>query len=156
MRGITPGARAHTAVDIAGWLLFEILLVGLCEETLFRGLLLGVLQALSPSRLRIKKFSLSTAGVTIAIMFALAHVLSFATQPWPAALGQQLYAVTLGILYAWLRENSGSLLAPIIAHSLSDFVELYFPRKNGHEKRLDWLTYLGLLDKQKITSFSCW
>ncbi len=123
MSGITPGARAHTAVDIAGWLLFELLLVGLCEETLFRGLLLGVLQALSPSRLRIRKFSLSTAGVTIAIMFALAHVLSFATRPWPAALGQQLYAVTLGILYAWLRENSGSLLAPIIAHSLSDFVE---------------------------------
>jgi uncharacterized protein len=123
MRGITPGARAHTAVDIAGWLLFELLLVGLCEETLFRGLLLGVLQALSPSRLRIRKFSLSTAGVTIAIMFALAHVLSFATQPWPVALGQQLYAVTLGILFAWLRENSGSLLAPIIAHSLSDFVE---------------------------------
>ena len=52
--GITPGARAHTAVDIAGWLLFELLLVGLCD---------------------------------------------------------------------WLRENSGSLLAPIIAHSLSDFVE---------------------------------
>jgi membrane protease YdiL (CAAX protease family) len=61
--------------------------------------------------------------VTIAIMFALAHVLSFATEPWPVALGQQLYAVTLGILYAWLRETSGSLLAPIIAHSLSDFVE---------------------------------
>jgi uncharacterized protein len=121
--GITPGARAHRAVDIAGWLLFELLLVGLCEETLFRGLLLGVLQALSPSRLRIRKFSLSTAGVTIAIMFALAHVLSFATEPWPAAVGQQLYAVALGILYAWLRENSGSLLAPIIAHSLSDFVE---------------------------------
>ena len=123
MSGITPGARAHTTVDIAGWLLFELLLVGLCEETLFRGLLLGVLQALSPSRLRIRKFSLSTAGVTIAIMFALAHALSFATEPWPAALGQQLYAVTLGVLYAWLRENSGSLLAPIIAHSLSDFVE---------------------------------
>jgi uncharacterized protein len=123
MSGVTLGPRAHTAVDIAGWLLFELLLVGLCEETLFRGLLLGVLQALSPSRLRIRKFSISTAGVTIAIMFALAHVLSFATQPWPVALGQQLYAVTLGILFAWLRENSGSLLAPIIAHSLSDFVE---------------------------------
>jgi hypothetical protein len=38
----------------------------------------------------------------------------------------------------------------------SGLVTLYFPRKNGHEKRLDWLTYLGLLDKQKITSFSCW
>ena len=76
-----------------------------------------------PPRSGIRKFSLSTTGATIAIMFALAHVLSFATEPWPAALGQQLYAVTLGILYAWIRENSGSLLAPIIAHSLSDFVE---------------------------------
>jgi membrane protease YdiL (CAAX protease family) len=124
-RGFVAQAHAHAQhpVDIAGWLLFQILLPGLGEETLFRGLLLGILEALSPSRLRIRKFSISTAGITIAILFALAHSASFFTGPWLAALGQQLYAVALGILYAWLREKSGSLLAPIIAHNLSDFTE---------------------------------
>jgi uncharacterized protein len=121
-RGTTVLAQAHTPVDMAGWLLL-IPLVGPGEETLFRGLLLGVLQGLSPSRLRLKRFSISTAGVTIAVMFALAHLSSFASEPWPAALGQQLYAIAGGILLAWLRENSGSLLAPMVAHITSDFIE---------------------------------
>lgn len=123
MRGLAPASPAHTAVDIAGWLGFELLLVGICEETLFRGFLLGVLEALSPSRVRFGGFSISTAGITIAVIFALAHANNFAIDPWPVALGQQIYALALGILYVWLRERSGSLLAPILTHSLSDFIE---------------------------------
>ena len=122
-RGIAPVAQAHTPVDMAGWLLLT-LLVGPSEETLFRGLLLGVLGGLSPSRLRLRDFSVSTAGVTVAVMFALAHFLSFAVEPWPAALGQQFYAIAGGIFFAWLRENSESLLAPIVAHTTSDFIEI--------------------------------
>ena len=38
------------------------------------------------------------------------------------ALGQQIYAFALGILYAYWREKSGSLLAPIIGHNVSDGV----------------------------------
>jgi membrane protease YdiL (CAAX protease family) len=57
------------------------------------------------------------------LLFALAHAESFATEAWPIALGQQLYAFALGVLYAWMRERSGSLLAPIVLHSVSDFVE---------------------------------
>jgi hypothetical protein len=123
VHGRAPKAPAHNPVDVAGWLAFELLLVGLCEETLFRGFLLGVLEAMSPSRVRFRTFSISTAGVTIALIFALAHAESFATEAWPVALGQQVYAFALGVLYAWMRERSGSLLAPIVFHSVSDFVE---------------------------------
>jgi hypothetical protein len=38
-------------------------------------------------------------------------------------LGQQIYAFGLGILYAYWREKSGSLLAPVVGHNLSDGVE---------------------------------
>lgn len=123
VRGLAPVSPANTAIDIAGWLAFELLLVGICEEMLFRGFLLGLLEALSPSRARFGGFSISTAGITIALIFALAHANNFATDPWPVALGQQIYALALGILYAWLRERSGSLLAPMVAHSVSDFTE---------------------------------
>ena len=112
-----------TAVNVAGWLGFELLWVGICEETLFRGFLLGVLTALSPSRLRIFGTDISTAGITLALLFALAHVGNFATRPWYEALAQQIYAVALGIIYAWLREHSRSLVPAIAAHSLSDFGE---------------------------------
>ena len=112
-----------TAANVAGWLGFELLWVGICEETLFRGFLLGVLTALSPSRLRIFGTEISTAAVTLALLFALAHIGNFATRPWYEALAQQIYAVALGIIYAWLREQSRSLVPAIVAHSLSDFGE---------------------------------
>jgi membrane protease YdiL (CAAX protease family) len=120
----SPGVPEEPTVrNIAGWLGFELLWVGICEETLFRGFLLGVLTALSPSRLRIWGTDISTAGITLAILFALAHASNFATRPFYEAFGQQVYAIALGIIYAWLREHSKSLVPAIVAHSLSDFGE---------------------------------
>jgi uncharacterized protein len=112
-----------TTVNVAGWLGFELLWVGICEETLFRGLLLGILTALSPSKLRIWGTEISTAGITLAVLFALAHAANFATRPWYEALAQQVYAIALGLIYAWLREHSKSLVPAIVAHSFSDFGE---------------------------------
>ena len=120
----SPGVPEEpTAQNIAGWLAFELLWVGICEETLFRGFLLGVLTALSPSRLRIWRTDISTAGITLAVLFALAHASNFATRPFYEAFAQQIYAIALGIIYAWLREHSRSLVPAIVAHSLSDFGE---------------------------------
>jgi membrane protease YdiL (CAAX protease family) len=118
-----PVPEVVTPLNVAGWLGFELLWVGICEETLFRGLLLGVLTALSPSKIRIWGTEISTAGITIALLFALAHAANFATRPFYEAFAQQLYAIALGIIYAWLRERSKSLVPAIVAHSLSDFGE---------------------------------
>lgn len=115
--------EAATPMNIAGWIGFELLWVGICEETLFRGLLLGILLALSPSKIRIGRTAFSTAGITIALLFALAHAGNFATRPFAEAFAQQIYAIALGIIYAWLRERSGSLVPAMVAHSLSDAVE---------------------------------
>jgi membrane protease YdiL (CAAX protease family) len=41
-----------TPVNIAGWIGFELLWAGICEETLFRGLLLGVLDPYRPNRVQ--------------------------------------------------------------------------------------------------------
>jgi membrane protease YdiL (CAAX protease family) len=65
----------------------------------------------------------SLAGVIIAVGFSLAHATAFWHVPFPSALGQQVYAIALGILYAYLFEQSGSVLAPAIAHNAGDFIE---------------------------------
>ncbi|HYX45293.1 MAG TPA: CPBP family intramembrane glutamic endopeptidase [Sphingomicrobium sp.] len=120
----SPGVPEEpTTKNIVGWLTFELLWVGICEETLFRGFLLGLLTALSPSKLRVLGTEISTAGITLAILFALAHASNFATRPFYEAFAQQIYAIALGIIYAWLREHSKSLVPAIVAHSLSDFGE---------------------------------
>lgn len=125
VQGQPPDAPYEmTPVGAAGWLGFELLLSGPAEETMFRGLLLGLLVLWLPGRLRVFRFEVSVAGVLIALLFSLAHISSFWESPLSLALGQQIYAVALGILYAWLRERSQSLLAPMIAHSVSNFVEV--------------------------------
>lgn len=48
------------------------------------------------------------AGVIAAVIFALLHATNFATRHWPQALGQQIYAFALGVLYAYWLEKSGS------------------------------------------------
>jgi len=62
------------------------------------------------------------ARVILALFFALAHATNFWQQPFWAA-GQQAYVLALGILYAYWHEKSGSLLAAILGHNMSDLVE---------------------------------
>jgi membrane protease YdiL (CAAX protease family) len=63
------------------------------------------------------------AGIIAALIFALLHANNFHTRHWPAALGQQLYALALGVLYAYWLEKSRSVVASIVGHNVSDGVE---------------------------------
>jgi membrane protease YdiL (CAAX protease family) len=112
-----------SASNIAGWLSFEGIFVGFGEEIAFRGLLQTFLMQRTSGRIRFLRYDMHIAGVILAFLFALAHITSFWTQPLPYALGQQVYGFALGILYAYWREKSGSLLAPILGHNFSDGVE---------------------------------
>ena len=98
-------------------------LAGPTEEIPFRALLVTFLAATMPGRIRVGRFEMNWAGVVVAVIFALLHATNFATRPWPLALGQQLYAFALGVLYAYWLEKSRSIVAPIIGHNVSDVVE---------------------------------
>lgn len=112
-----------TSANIWGWLTFEGLYVGPTEEIPFRALLVTYLAATMPGKLRIGRFEMNWAGVLAAIIFALMHASSFDTRAWPQALGQQVYAFALGVLYAYWLEKSRSIVAPMIGHNFSDVVE---------------------------------
>lgn len=112
-----------TSANIWGWLTFEGLYVGPTEEIPFRALLVTYLATTMPGKLRVGRFEINWAGVLAAIIFALMHASSFDTRAWPQALGQQLYAFALGVLYAYWLEKSRSIVAPIIGHNFSDVVE---------------------------------
>jgi uncharacterized protein len=113
---LTPG-------NVGGWLFFEGIYVGPTEEIPFRALLVTYLATTMPGKLRLGRFNMNWAGVIVALIFALLHATSFDTRQWPEALGQQLYAFALGVLYAYWLEKSRSIVAPIIGHNVSDVVE---------------------------------
>lgn len=110
-------------LDSAGYLL-GMITTGLAEETIFRGLLVGMLVVLVPGRLRIGSFDLPVAAYLVALMFGLAHWKSFTVDPFYQAMAQQIYALAWGLIYVWLMERSRSLLAPIVAHGLGNFTEV--------------------------------
>jgi uncharacterized protein len=112
-----------TAGNVTGWLFFEGVYVGPTEEIPFRALLVTYLATAMPGRLRIGRFEMNWAGVIVALIFALLHATNFSTRAWPQALGQQLYAFTLGVLYAYWLEKSRSVVAPSIGHNVGDVVE---------------------------------
>ncbi len=112
-----------TKGKVVGWLFFEFGYVGPTEEIPFRALLVTYLAATMPGRLRMGRWQMNWAGVIVAILFALLHANNFWVRPWPLALGQQLYAFILGVLYAYWLEKSQSIVAPIIGHNASDGVE---------------------------------
>jgi hypothetical protein len=112
-----------TTGNVAGWLGFEGIYVGPTEEIPFRSLLWTYLAANMSGRLRFGRIDMAWAGVIIALIFALLHATNFATRPWPLALGQQIYAFALGVLYAYWLEKSRSVLAPAVGHNAGDVVE---------------------------------
>ena len=118
-----PESLALTPRSIGAWLFFEGIYVGPTGEIPFRGLLQTFLMQRTSGRVRFWKYDMHVAGVILAILFALAHLTSFWTENFWIAIGQQMYAFALGILYAYWRERSGSLVAPIIGHNVSDGVE---------------------------------
>ena len=118
-----PDNLALTPGSIGAWLFFEGIYVGPTEEIPFRGLLQTFLMQRTSGRVRFWKYEMHVAGVILALLFALAHLFSFWTENFWLAFGQQIYGFALGILYAYWREHSGSLLAPIIGHNMSDGVE---------------------------------
>ena len=118
-----PGGYDTSPAGAAGWIAV-MACSGLCEEPIFRGLLVGLLTALVPGRVRVGRVDLPLAGVLVAVLFGLAHYESFLVDPLPLAIAQQLYAFAFGLAYVWLMERSRSLLAPAIAHGVGDAVEV--------------------------------
>ncbi|MQR00823.1 CPBP family intramembrane glutamic endopeptidase [Glaciimonas soli] len=117
------GGYEMTPVGVPGWL-FVMLAAGPNEEIIFRGVLVGMLTVLVPGRVRMGRFDIPVSGVIVSLLFGAAHFNSFFSDPLYQAVAQQIYAFAFGLTYVWLMERSRSLLAPMIAHGVSDLVEV--------------------------------
>lgn len=125
---IFSGLKPHldyplTTRNVGGWLFFEGVYVGPTEEIPFRSLLVTYLATTMPGKLRLGRFEMNWAGVIVALIFALLHAANFDVRAWPLALGQQIYAFALGVLYAYWLEKSHSIVAPIVGHNVGDVIE---------------------------------
>ncbi len=110
-------------IDSSGWL-FAMAITGVAEETIFRGLVVGLLVLAIPGRLRIGAVDLPVAACVASLLFGLAHYDNFFHAPLHLAVAQQVYAFAWGLIYVWLMEKTDSLLAPTIAHGVGNAAEV--------------------------------
>jgi len=108
-----------TLENVSGYLGFQLLLSGTCEEPLFRGFVMVMLYPAFAGSFNIKSVEIPHAGVIAAIFFALAHI-GFSI--WPFEITgvhppQLVLSFVMGIFYAIMFHRTRSLLAPIVSHN---------------------------------------
>ena len=113
-----------TAENIAGNLLFKLLLSGTSEEPLFRGLVMTILLGSWAGKTKLFGSSISWAGIWATILFVIAHIgfdiLSFKITYFDPI--QLIQAAVFGMFYAIVFERTRSLAGCILAHNAINVV----------------------------------
>jgi membrane protease YdiL (CAAX protease family) len=93
----------------------QLLVVALPEELFYRGWLQTSLARAAPGRgVTILGARLGAGFLATQALFALGHLVTL--QPWRVA------TFFPGLLFGWLRERTGGLAAPVVAHALSNLL----------------------------------
>ncbi len=115
--------------EFDGDLLFYLaILPGLNEELVYRGALPACLEGLFGKSRGVPALLLGWSTIIPTLVFALLHGLWFDNQfGFRVDLILIRNALISGLLFAWLRKRTGSLLMPILAHGAWDFF-FFLPR----------------------------
>ena len=100
-------------------LLYQATMPGFDEEPMFRGIILLTLSlGIVSNRFNVFGAQLNIAGLVFALLFASVHGVSFSNGEVHFAAVAFFFSGIVGLILLWLRERTGSLLLPIIAHNL--------------------------------------
>ncbi|RAJ85387.1 hypothetical protein CLV59_10289 [Chitinophaga dinghuensis] len=111
------------AVTFEGYL-YQATLPGLQEELLYRGFLLALLQS-ALNRVSVKFLGLTLDLWIISILFALGHSFSITHHfAFHFNTGNFCYAFISGMVFGWIRVQSGSLVLPVVFHNFSNVMIL--------------------------------
>ena len=105
---------------------FQWIMPGLDEEVFYRGVLLLAMNEAFSGRIRVFGAAIGYGGLLTSILFGLAHALSF--QEGTYEFHSTLFLVTAlpSLLLLWMRERTGSVLLPIVAHNVANGIFTLF------------------------------
>lgn len=98
------------AAGIVGFFLSQLLFVALPEEFFYRGYLQERLNQIYDKRWRVLGVACGPAWLLTALIFAVSH--SVITIRW-----WHIFIFFPGLAFGWLREKTGTILAPILFHA---------------------------------------
>lgn len=99
---------------------FQWTMPGLDEEVFYRGVLLLAMNEAFARRLSILGAPVGYGGLLTSILFGLVHALSYGAGGFD--FDPMTFAMTGGpsLLLLWMREKTGSVLLPVIAHNIAN------------------------------------
>ncbi|MFX0200258.1 MAG: type II CAAX prenyl endopeptidase Rce1 family protein, partial [Candidatus Hodarchaeota archaeon] len=104
-----PGSSVPFGTSLTEWILYQFVFVGVFEELFFRGYLHCQAEKIASAVFSGRMWVLWLPIVSSAFLFGIAHV----------AVKFELAGFVVffpGLLFAWLRARTGSLVAPILSH----------------------------------------
>jgi membrane protease YdiL (CAAX protease family) len=125
--------RPATPFNVVGSLTFQWIVVGLAEETMFRGLIQTYLMNHLSGHAEILGHSIHAGTVVAAVVWGLFHFINILIMPAGSVLFTVAFTTLAGLLMGFAYQETGSLVTTIIVHNTIFGV----PLSVGY--LLDWL-----------------
>jgi membrane protease YdiL (CAAX protease family) len=106
-----------TAVNVIGVLTFQWIVVGLCEETMFRGLIQTYLMKNLDGYMRLLGHDLHVGTVIGAVIWGGFHFLNILIMPLGTVVFFVILTTGIGLIMGYVYQRTGSLLTTIIMHN---------------------------------------
>ena len=104
-------------VTIAGNMTFQWIIVGLCEETMFRGLIQTYLTKNLEGHVKILGQHLHIGTVLAAVFWGVFHFIEILNMPLSSVIFLVLLTTAIGLLMGYAYQRTTSLLTTIIVHN---------------------------------------
>ncbi len=99
---------------------FQWTMPGLDEELFYRGTLLLAMNEAFRGRLSVAGAPISYGGLLTCVLFGLAHGLSYDSGMYDFSASMFLVTGVPSLILLWLREKTGSVVMPVIAHNVAN------------------------------------
>jgi membrane protease YdiL (CAAX protease family) len=109
--------RPVTAVNVLGNLTFQWIVVGLSEETMFRGLIQTYLMKNLRGSVKVLGHVLHVGTVIGAIFWGLFHFINILVMPLDSVVFYVVFTTFAGLLMGYAYQESGSLFTTILVHN---------------------------------------
>jgi membrane protease YdiL (CAAX protease family) len=106
-----------TLTNIFGYMTFQWIIVGLSEETMFRGLIQTYLMENLEGEINLAGHRLHIGTVIAAIFWGGFHIINALNMPLSAAVFTVVITTPIGLLMGYAYQKTGSLLTTILVHN---------------------------------------
>ena len=106
-----------TPVDVLGHMVFQWIIVGLSEETMFRGLIQTYLMENLDGYVDVAGHGVHVGTVAAALFWGGFHFINVLNMPFSSAVLTVLITTPIGLLLGYAYQRTGSLLTTILVHN---------------------------------------